>query len=153
MKSIISLKTALALASLLAGFQFSFAQPLAGIDQKTVRAFEEQFKEATNIKWTDRKDFAKVSFVLDNTSMIAFYSSEGDFLGVCRGITIDQLPVSERLALEHHFKGYRISELLEVGFPDMTAYYVRLENAGKSITLHSFGANGWSKFVNEKQHF
>ncbi len=55
--------------------------------------FNEQFKGATNVKWTKAGDLFAADFNLDQTLRIAYYDSEGNLIARGRKIKDAQLPM------------------------------------------------------------
>jgi hypothetical protein len=115
----------------------------ANIDSQVLNAFKSEFVAAQEVTWTAGKDFYKASFVYNGRHVAAFYSLDGELLGLTRNITSLELPVKLETTLKNNYSGYWISDLFELSNNDGTNYYVTLENADQQIVLKSTGTNNW----------
>ena len=70
-------KTILALAVILTvGLTSAFANKSEDINQGAITSFKSDFVKARNVSWQEGKDFAKVTFTLNDQVMFAYYSNE-----------------------------------------------------------------------------
>ena len=56
--------------------------------------FQKEFSGATNVKWNEGKDIISASFVLSDSRIVAYFTSEGDLIGTERNVLFNQLPLS-----------------------------------------------------------
>ena len=146
-------KRILALALLLTiGFSNIFANNEEGVNKQVVNAFKKDFAAARDAKWETGKDFVKVTFTMNEQVLFAFYSGDGQLLGVTRNITSAQLPISLLSELKKNYSEYWITDLFEMAASDGTAYYVSLENADNSTILKSSAGEDWSIYKKVKKN-
>jgi hypothetical protein len=140
-------KQILILALVLVGITgSSFATGTPDVNKYAERSFNQQFAGAHDAKWEDCKTFVKVSFEMENQSLFAYYSNNGELLGVSRYISTTQLPVQLLITLKKQYSGYWISDLFEVHVNDDTSYYVTVENGSQKKVLKSYDSVGWGLF-------
>lgn len=146
-------KTILALAVMLTvGLTSAFANKSEDINQGAITSFKSDFVTARNVSWQEGKDFAKVTFTLNDQVMFAYYSNEtNELLAVVRNILSYQLPINLFTSLRKEYNDHWISSLFEVAKQDHTAYYVTLENSDETVVLKAIGANEWSVYKRTKK--
>ena len=126
---------------------FAFAgEENANIDSQVLTAFKNEFAAAQDVNWTTTKDYYKASFVYNNQHVSAFYSLDGELLGLARNITSLELPVKLQTTLKKSYSVYWISDLFELSNNAGTDYYVTLENADQQVVLQSTGSNNWKVY-------
>jgi hypothetical protein len=126
---------------------FAFAgEENANVDAQVLNAFKSEFVTAKDVKWTTSSTYYKASFVFNSQYVSAFYSLDGELMGLTRNITSLELPVKLQSGLRKSYSKYWISELFETSNNDGTRYYVTLENADQKIILKSTGNNTWEVF-------
>ncbi|HZF64753.1 MAG TPA: hypothetical protein VEY32_02210 [Flavisolibacter sp.] len=116
------------------------------ISQRAVKAFEQNFAEAKEVNWTTSPNLLKVQFVLNEQTLTAFYSIDGEFLGVTRNISSFQLPLMLQAAVKKEYSNYWITELFELSGKNGTEYYITLEDADHKLTLKSQDSVYWSTY-------
>lgn len=145
-------KRILALALLLTiGFSSTFANNEEGVNKQVVNAFKKEFAAAQNARWEAGKEFTKVTFTLNGQVMFAFYTGEGELLGLSRNITSAQLPISLLAELKRNYSDYWITDLFEMASNNETDYYVSLNGADTTLVLKSSGSSGWSVYKKAKK--
>jgi hypothetical protein len=117
----------------------------ANVDSQVLNAFKNEFNAAQEVKWTESSDYYKASFIFNGQYVAAFYSHDGELMGITRYITSLELPVKLQTSLKKNYSAYWISDLFEVSNSEGVAYYVTLENADKKIVLKSAG-NSWDVY-------
>lgn len=136
---------------LLTGLSTTFANLRETVNEKISKAFTEDFAGAQEVKWENKENFAKATFKLGNQVMFAFYSQDGELLGVTRNIVSTQLPINLLSDLKKGYNNYWITDLFEMGTNSNTTYYVTLENSTHTVVLKSTGTEGWSVFSRTKK--
>lgn len=122
------------------------------VDQKVLTAFKNEFTAAREVKWTVTDNYYKAEFLYNDKYVYAYYSVDGELLGLTRYISPTDLPISLQMSLKKKYGGdYWVSDLFEVAKNDATSYYITLENADSSIVLKSTGGNEWSVFKTVKK--
>ncbi|HEV8503972.1 MAG TPA: hypothetical protein VGQ53_01190, partial [Chitinophagaceae bacterium] len=65
--------------------------------------FQKEFNGATNVKWTEGKDVISASFILSDSRIIAYFSSDGELLGTARNVLFNQLPLAVVKEINNHY--------------------------------------------------
>jgi hypothetical protein len=130
MKKII-LTLAIAVSSL-----FAFA---GDVNENALNAFNTEFANAKEVRWNETNGVYKVSFVHNNQYVSAFYTTEGELMGVARNISSLDLPKTLQNKLKIDYADFWISGLSEVSAGDDTDYYITMENADAKVILKSNG--------------
>jgi len=110
------------------------------------RSFNRDFYRATEVQWQHTDAYDKVSFLLDNQFMNAYYTPDGELIAVIRNIICEQLPLKLLLELKKNYSGLWISDLFEVVNADDDQYYVTLENADETLILKAKANKSWKVF-------
>lgn len=145
-KSLYMKKMMLALALFVTvGISAAFASE-GEVSQKVLNSFKQEFSTAVQVTWTTSADYYKASFTLNGLKIFAYYSPDGELLGVSRYISSLQLPLQLLTQLKNSYTEYWITDLFELSNHEGTQYYVTLENADSSIVLKSEGLEKWHCF-------
>ncbi|MCG2616147.1 hypothetical protein LZZ85_17755 [Terrimonas sp. NA20] len=139
MKKII-LTIAIAISSFLA-----FANE-TNVSAAVQTAFSREFAGAKEVSWTSGTGFYKASFVYNEQHVAAFYSYEGEMLGLARNIRSLDLPMSLQRSLKKEYGGRWITELFEMSNAEGTSYYITLEQADSKVILKSENGSQWSVY-------
>ena len=126
--------------------QLSFANDAPATTSSAIKSFDKRFYRATNVQWQHSEAFDKVSFVLDNRFMNAYYAPDGELIAVIRNISSDQLPLKLLLELKKKYSPMWISELFEVVNGSDDYYYVTLENADEKLVLKAKANKSWKLY-------
>lgn len=121
------------------------------VNQKVLSAFNTEFTTAKDVKWSAGDNYYEATFVYNDKFLFAWYSAEGDLLGVSRYISPNDLPLSLQKSLKDNYDGYWISDLFEVAKNDGTSYFVTLENADTKLVLKTTDTYGWSFYKKVKK--
>jgi hypothetical protein len=116
------------------------------VDSQVLNAFKKDFASATEVTWTSGTDYHKVSFFMNGQKIFAFYSTEGELMGMTRYILSADLPLMLQTSLKKEYGNFWISDLFEVAKEDGTRYYATMEDADHKIILQSTDGNNWSVF-------
>lgn len=140
-------KQILILALILAGITgSSFAAGNPDINKYALVSFHKQFAEAQNVQWENNSSLLKASFEMNNQTLYAYYSAQGELLAVTRYISTSQLPVRLLITLKKEFADYWISDLFEIRVNGDTSYYVTVENGSRKEIMKSDDASTWEEF-------
>lgn len=129
----------------------AFAAGEDNVNQKVLNAFKSDFINASEVEWTVANDYYKASFVYNDKYVFAYYSSDGELLGMTRYISSTDLPIHLQMNLKKKYSNYWVSDLFEVAKSDATSYYLTIENADTQIVLKSTGGSDWSVFKTAKK--
>lgn len=104
------------------------------VNYQILQNFALNFRGAEQVEWTVKKDLIKASFAWYGEKAEAFYSTEGEFLGLTRRIEIQQLPSAIKRNLKKSYSDDQILESIEFEKDGITKYYVTvLTEKGKQI--------------------
>jgi hypothetical protein len=127
----------------------SFAIKGDDLNIKVATSFKKDFAGAREIRWETGKTFVKVTFILNDQIMFAYYTENGDFMAVSRNILSNNLPLALQINLKRDYTNYWITELFEIDSDNEISYYITLENSGFKLTLKSNSAEGWEAYKKE----
>src|SRR5687767_8978945 len=113
------------------------------------QSFSKSFPKAENVSWTKVNDIYKVSFTIDNRSVFAFFSEEGELSAATRYISEEQLSMALQADLKNYLADYKVHEIFEVNNESGTTYYATLVSEKKMIVLQSFDSK-WSVYKKAK---
>lgn len=103
-------------------------------------AFENNFSNATLVKWEKTDDFYFASFLLNNVNVDAAYTEAGELIGTSRKISAEQMPLSISMALNENYQGYQVdNSVIELTYAAVTRYYVSVSKDNKTLKLKCFG--------------
>jgi hypothetical protein len=122
------------------------------VNDKVKSAFSEKFTEATDVSWNSTSSYLKATFRMNDQSMFAYYSPEGNLLGVSRNLSAPTLPLKLNAELKKMSASGWITELFEYASEDENAFYATIENADQKIFLRSSSNNNWSVIKKEKKN-
>ncbi len=128
-----------------------FAAGEEKVNQKVLDAFKNEFGTAKNVEWVAGSNYYKAAFVYNEKHVFAYYSTEGDLLGITRYISPADLPMNLQLSLKKDAANYWISDLLEVAKNETTTYYITLENADEKAIFKSSNGSSWEEFKTVKK--
>lgn len=104
------------------------------VNYQILQNFSLNFRGAEQVEWTVKKDLVKASFAWYGEKVEAFYSTEGEFLGLTRRIELQQLPSAVKRSLKKAYSEDQILESIEFEKEGITKYYVTLNtDKGKQI--------------------
>lgn len=121
------------------------------VSQKVLDAFRLEFNTAKEVEWATGGNYYKATFTYNENHVFAYYSLEGELLGVTRYISPADLPISLQQSLKKDYAGYWISDLFEVARNDESGYYITLENADAKVVLKASDIYGWSPYQKVKK--
>lgn len=137
-KFLLSLAVLLSTVSVFAGEE--------SVSPKVLNAFKTEFSAACDVEWSVGQDFYKATFVYNQKHVFAYYSAEGDLLGLTRYISPDNLPLNLQVSLKKSYDNYWISDLFELAKNGGTSYVITLEKAGSTLILKSTNGNDWNVY-------
>ena len=116
------------------------------VNQNVLNAFSEQFTKASEINWEKTNSYYKASFQFNGRYLTAFYSEDGEALGVKRNLLTVELPINLQVVLKNKYSDYWVTELCEYATNGESNYYIAVENGDQALVLHSSGTSDWSVF-------
>ncbi|MBA2250199.1 MAG: hypothetical protein H0W12_08400 [Chitinophagaceae bacterium] len=116
----------------------SFAASGDNVTTKIKTAFDKNFAAASSVEWKKMSGIYFAYFKLNDQSLSAAYSEDGEMLGATRSITLSQLPLNVSLALQNFKGGYayndNVTELVNDG---QTTYFIGGDNSKCTVQLKS----------------
>ncbi|MGN6292263.1 MAG: hypothetical protein ACTHMV_05905 [Chitinophagaceae bacterium] len=116
------------------------------VNTAVLNAFNSEFADAKDVQWASGQGYYKASFQYNDQYVTAFYSFDGQTLGVARNISSLDLPMNLQASLKKEYSGRWITELFEVSNEEGTHYYITLEQADSKVTLKSSNGSKWSVY-------
>lgn len=116
------------------------------VNARVLEAFQTEFNAAKNVNWTAGENYYKAEFVFNNQRVLAFYSLEGELMGLTRYITLLDLPLSLQANLKKNYSDYWISDVFEVSKSDATGYYITLEDADTRLVMKTTDGEDWTVY-------
>lgn len=113
----------------------------SGGNKKAQQIFQEEFKGAEQVKWTEVNEYSKANFVLAGHRTEAWFSADGELIGTVRDIFYNQLPVIVMRSLDKEFQDADIIDLREATGQKGTRYTMTIEREGKKFKV-SVAADG-----------
>ncbi len=123
----------------------------AAISKNVISSFNNEFTNASDIRWESNANFVKAQFTANNMVLSAYFNKAGELIAVTRFISPNQLPLGMFSSLKKTYKGYWVTDLFEIQTESGTAYYATVENADQIIVLKSEGLSSWQTFQKEKK--
>lgn len=103
--------------------------------------FTSDFSDAKNVSWSITPNVQKATFTQDGVKMTAFYSLQGDYMGVTQNVDYAALSDKAKATIADKYKDYSVKEVvkLETTNPDAnfeeTNYFVDLKNGADEILV------------------
>jgi hypothetical protein len=122
-----------------------------GVNEKVLKSFHADFNTAKEVVWTAGNNYYKAAFTYNEKHVFAYYSQDGELLGVTRYLSPADMPMHLQTALKKDYSNYWVSDLFEVSKPEGTAYYVTLENADTKLVLKAANGSDWNYYQKVKK--
>lgn len=129
----------------------AFASNEEKVNAKVLDAFQTEFTSAKEVSWTACDNYYRAEFTFNDQHVQAYYSLEGELMGLTRYITSLDLPMNLQTSLKKSYADYWISDLFEVTKSDSTGYYITLENADSVIIMKATATDNWSVYKKAKK--
>jgi hypothetical protein len=101
------------------------------------KSLNKNFPKAENVKWTVKKEFVKANFTWHDTNVEAYYTQDGDLIGMGRAIEKDRLPLASLNVIDQKYADYTITDAVEFTYTDKgTSYYVAANNGTVKVILN-----------------
>jgi len=100
-------------------------------------SFNAHFKNAQMSRWVAIQDSHVATFTMDGQNWRdAYFTNDGDFKGVGRHITPDQLPITVQEKLNNDYGTFDIIELYQFDCTETgTCYFATMRNEKSNLTL------------------
>ncbi|MBN8666545.1 MAG: hypothetical protein J0M30_03515 [Chitinophagales bacterium] len=144
-------KTILALVLM---FTMGISSVFAGeeaVSPQVLTAFKSEFASAKEVNWTVSSRYYKAAFSLNGQRIYAYYSLEGQYLGMSRNLTTQQLPLHLMSTIQKTFSNdHWVTDLFELSNEEGNNYYLTLESADFITVLKSNGDN-WTVYEKKRK--
>ncbi len=98
-----------------------------------LETFKEKFGEGVEATWsTTKDDLYRADFDLNNDKLSAFFKSDGSLIATSRNITLDQLPLSLKMAVNEKLKEYTLLQTLEIA-GENAGWFIEVVNSKHKI--------------------
>jgi hypothetical protein len=100
------------------------------------KAFDEHFKNTQVTRWVPIQDSYMATFTQGQGFRDAYFTTEGEFKGVGRYISVDLLPISAQEKLNSTYSNYDVTQLYQFESVESgISFYAVLKNAKNELTL------------------
>ena len=113
------------------------------VNKNVQAAFTQKFTGAKEVSWASTENYIKANFQINGQFMAAYFSGNGNLMGVARNLLSQQLPINLQTGLKKELTGEWISELFEYATDEETSYYVTVENADQKMVMKSIDSHNW----------
>ena len=128
----------------------AFANNSNNVNDKVQTSFKQEFATAQNVVFSKTNNYIKAAFTLNNQVMEAYYTADGEMIGVSKNLLSTELPIGLQVDLKRDYTDYWISDLFEFATNSNSSYFITVENADQKITLQSNG-NEWIVYKKAKK--
>jgi hypothetical protein len=118
---------------------------------KVSAVFSSDFSYANNVHWEVMDGYYKVSFSEHGTTLYAFYTVDGEFMGLATYLSTDRLPVALQSVIKDKYSGYWITDLFHFNINNTQGYFITLENADRKVMLKAEENRSWSFYAEVKK--
>ncbi len=121
------------------------------VSARVLGVFHKEFTTAKDITWTVASNYYQASFMYNDQYVSAYYSIDGDLMGMTRFIRPADLPLALQSDLKKNHHEYWVTDLFEVANENGTAYYITLEDADQKIVLKANDGKTWENYKKVKK--
>jgi hypothetical protein len=97
--------------------------------------FQKEFNGATNVKWNEGKDLISATFLLSDSRIIAYFSTDGELLGTERNVLFNQLPLAVVKEINNRYGNAPIFDIVEYTSGTQTYYGMVVDTPTKRLKL------------------
>jgi len=101
--------------------------------------FQKEFGGATDVKWNQGKDLISATFILSDSRIIAYFTTEGELLGTERNVLFNQLPLSVVKEINNRYGNAPIFDIVEHTSGTETYYGMVVDTPTKRLKLKISG--------------
>ena len=113
---------------------------LADVPSDVQKAFDEHFKNASVARWVPIQDSYVATFTQGQGYKDAYFTTEGEFKGVGRYISMDLLPVTAQEKIKNTYGNFEITQLYQFDqVENGISFYAVLNNAKNQLILKMDG--------------
>ncbi len=97
--------------------------------------FQKEFSGATDVRWNEGKDVISATFVLSDSRIIAYFTTEGELLGTARNVLFNQLPLAVIKEINNRYGNAPIFDIVEYTSGTDTFYGMMVDTPTKRLKL------------------
>ncbi len=97
--------------------------------------FQKEFSGATNVKWNEGKEIISASFVLSDSRIVAYFTSQGELIGTERNVLFNQLPLNVVKEINNRYGNAPIFDIVEYTSGTETFYGMVADTPTKRLKL------------------
>ncbi len=97
--------------------------------------FQKEFSGATHVKWNEGKDIISATFVLSDSRIIAYFTSQGELIGTERSVLFNQLPLNVVKEINNRYGNAPIFDIVEYTSGTETFYGMVADTPTKRLKL------------------
>lgn len=116
------------------------------IKPEVLDAFKSQFSGAKEVTWMAGTNYYKAAFTCHGAWLFAYYNTTGEYLGLTRNISSQQLPLFLQNSLKRKYADYWITSVVEESNDRGFNNYITVENADQKIVLKSKNGDDWETY-------
>lgn len=109
------------------------------VNEKLLKAFEQTFPDATQVKWLEEPTGYQVTFLQSNILTKVEYDKDGHFVGSLRYYSEKNLPVTVICALQKKYADKKVWGVTEHSTEVGTEYFIKLVDDKNWYTVNSDG--------------
>lgn len=123
------------------------AEKAATVAYSVRNEFDSAFDDAKDVTWTITNNTQKATFIQDNVRKTAFYSLQGEYLGVTQDVNYSVISEKAQKTIADKYAGYKVGEVikLETGDSntnfDQTVYFVDLKGSADELLVRVTPSN------------
>lgn len=123
----------------------------ASVSYTVLNQFNVDFADAKDVSWTVTNNSQKADFTLNNVKMTAFYSLDGEYLGLTHNVDFKSIPAAAQKDIQSKYKDYTVGEVIKFETPvaasnwadrlttgnevEPVSYFVDLKNESSEILV------------------
>jgi len=139
-KKFLVLTTALVMA-----FSATFANDNSSVPASIVTELHQKFADANDVQWQTTANYYEATFTINGHQLKAFYSFDGELIGMSRQISVDQLPMALNADVKDKSATNKITDLFELLTDRGTEYYIKYQGEKGTKTYKSTG-DYWTRY-------
>ncbi len=139
-KKFLVLTTALVIA-----FSATFANDTSSVPASVQTELHQKFADANDVQWKTTANYYEAAFSINGHQLKAFYSIDGDLIGISRQINVSQLPMALIAEVKEKSATSKITDLFELLTDRGTEYYTTYKGDKGTKTYESTG-DYWTRY-------
>lgn len=132
--------------ALIMAFSATFAHENNAIPATVVNELHQKFDNANDVQWQTTANFYEAKFNLNGQQLKAFYSFDGQMIGLSRLINVDQLPLALIKDVKEKSATSTVTDLFELLTDRGMEYYITYKNGNQIKTFKSDGQD-WVRYA------